>query len=201
MLRPATHSINDTASVSDIITGLEIKFSIEHMQRVWHAYLGRLLLRIPGLVFFGTFRYSTCCNQFFPELVVIFSDYAIRTSLGTISILFSILSTVCDQMMVVNLNYSHISKVMVKVHKWLKFASMSYVFIYSFDVLYFLQLSVPRNVRTKNHTTRQVWGRLVSTIKHMQVKKLGMIRCPKEYAFSVGMPDLLKMLWKPLTIW
>ena len=37
--------------------------SIEHLRRVWHAYRGRLLLRTPGPVLFGTCICSTCWNQ------------------------------------------------------------------------------------------------------------------------------------------
>ena len=40
--------------------------SIEHLQRVWHADRGRLLLRTPGPVSFGTCICSTCWEQRHP---------------------------------------------------------------------------------------------------------------------------------------
>ena len=46
--------------------------SIEHLQGVWHAGRGRLLLRTPGPVPFGTRICSTCWDQSFSQLVVIY---------------------------------------------------------------------------------------------------------------------------------
>ena len=51
---------------------------------------GRLLLRTPGPVHFGLAYVLLVETNPFPELVVIFLDYAPRTSLGTFSILLSI---------------------------------------------------------------------------------------------------------------
>ena len=46
----------------------------------------------PGPVPFGTCICSTCWDHPFPLLVVIFPDYALRTSLGTFSILLAIIN-------------------------------------------------------------------------------------------------------------
>ena len=61
--------------------------SIEHLQRVWHADRGRLLLRTPGPVPLGLAYVLLVETNPFSELVVIFPDYALRISLGTFSIL------------------------------------------------------------------------------------------------------------------
>ena len=61
--------------------------SIEHLRRVWHADRGRLLLSDTWSCPFGTCICSTCWDQSFSELVIIFPDYALRISLGTFSIL------------------------------------------------------------------------------------------------------------------
>ena len=64
--------------------------SIEHLRRVWHADRGRLLLRTPGPVPLGlAYVLLVETNPFF-ELVVIFTDYALRITLGTFSILLHI---------------------------------------------------------------------------------------------------------------
>ena len=64
--------------------------SIEHLRRVWHADRGRLLLRTPGLVPLGLAYVLLVETNPFSELVVIFPDYALRISLGTLSILLSL---------------------------------------------------------------------------------------------------------------
>ena len=72
---------SDFKPIRDLFTELW-EVSINHLWRVWHAYRGHLLLRtlgpVPNVVLVVT--------NSFPEVVVIFSDYAIRTSLGTFSI-------------------------------------------------------------------------------------------------------------------
>ena len=65
--------------------------SIEHLRRVWHADRGRLLLRTPGPVPLGLAYDLLVETNPFSELVVIFPDYALRISLGTFSILLSII--------------------------------------------------------------------------------------------------------------
>ena len=61
--------------------------SIKHLRRVWHADKGRLLLRTPGPVPFGTCICSTCWDQSFSRIWRFFPDYVLRISLGTFSIL------------------------------------------------------------------------------------------------------------------
>ena len=61
--------------------------SIEHLWRVWHADRGRLLLLTPGPVPFGLAYILLVETNPFSELFVIFTDYALRISLGTFSIL------------------------------------------------------------------------------------------------------------------
>ena len=62
--------------------------SIEHLERMWHADRGRLHFQTPGPVPLRTCICSTCWDQSFSDLVVIFSDYAFRKFLGTFSICF-----------------------------------------------------------------------------------------------------------------
>ena len=64
--------------------------SREHLQRVWHANRGRLLLRTPGPL--GLAYVLLVETNSFPELIVIFPDYAFRISLGTSSILLCLLT-------------------------------------------------------------------------------------------------------------
>ena len=61
--------------------------SIEHLRRVWHADMGRLLLRTPGDVPLGLAYVLIVETNPFAELIVTFTDYALRISLGTFSIL------------------------------------------------------------------------------------------------------------------
>ena len=61
--------------------------SIDLLRRVWHADRARLLLRTPGPVPLGLAYVLLVETNPFPELVVIFTDYALRISLGTFSIL------------------------------------------------------------------------------------------------------------------
>ena len=56
-------------------------------QRVWYADMGRVRLRTPGPVHLGLAYVLLFVTNPFPELVVISPDYALRTSLGTFSIL------------------------------------------------------------------------------------------------------------------
>ena len=91
----------DIIPVCDIIIGLyiiilnptfhQILVSIEHLQRLWHANRGRLLLRTPGPVPLGLAYVLLVETNPFSELVVIFPDYALRISLGTFSILIFII--------------------------------------------------------------------------------------------------------------
>ena len=67
-----------------------IEVSIEHLRRVWHADRGRLLLRTLGPVPLGLAYVLLVETNPFPVLVVIFTDYALRISLGTFSILLII---------------------------------------------------------------------------------------------------------------
>ena len=62
---------------------------ILHLRRVWHADRVRLLLQIPDPFRFGlAFIYVLLVEtNAFPELIVIFPDYALRTPLGTLLIL------------------------------------------------------------------------------------------------------------------
>ena len=57
--------------------------SIEHLRWMWHADRGRLLLRTPGPVPLGLAYVLLVETNPYPELVVIFPDYALRISLGT----------------------------------------------------------------------------------------------------------------------
>ena len=61
--------------------------SIEHLRRVWHAGRGRLLLRTPGPVPLGLAYVLLVETNPFSEFVAIFTDYALRISLGTFLIL------------------------------------------------------------------------------------------------------------------
>ena len=60
--------------------------SVEQLRRVWHADRGRLLLRTPGLVPLGLAYVLLVETNPFPNFSF-FSDYALRISLGTFSIL------------------------------------------------------------------------------------------------------------------
>ena len=66
--------------------------SIEHLRRLWHADRGRVLLRTPGPVPLGLAYVLLVETNHFPELVVIVSDYALRISLGTFSILLAMIT-------------------------------------------------------------------------------------------------------------
>ena len=83
---------SDTSLNRDLVIELDLiidfdlitifwEVSIEHLQRVRLANRGRLLLRIPGLVQFGTCIFLML-RPFFPELVI-FRDFKFRISLGT----------------------------------------------------------------------------------------------------------------------
>ena len=61
--------------------------SIEHLRRVWLADRVRLLFRTPGPVPLGLAYVLLVETNLFSELVVIFTDYALRISLCTFSIL------------------------------------------------------------------------------------------------------------------
>ena len=61
--------------------------SIKYLRRVWHADRGRSLLRTPGPVPLGLAYALLVETNHFSELVGIFTDYALRISLGTFSIL------------------------------------------------------------------------------------------------------------------
>ena len=84
-----THYRSDFIPSHDFINELDLLpnfwvVSIEHLWRLWHADRWRLLLRTPCPVLFGT------CIYFLLRPIVfrtcrIFSDYAIRISLGTFS--------------------------------------------------------------------------------------------------------------------
>ena len=65
----------------------EILVSIDHLQRVWHANRGRLLLRTPGPVPLGLAYVLLVETKSFPNLSFILPNYALRISLGTFSIL------------------------------------------------------------------------------------------------------------------
>ena len=54
---------------------------------MWNAGRGRLLLRTPGPVPLGLVYVLLVETNPFSEFVVIFPDYAFRTSLGNFSIL------------------------------------------------------------------------------------------------------------------
>ena len=60
--------------------------SIEHLRRLRHADRGRVLFRTPGPVFLGLAYVLLVETNPFSVLVVIFTDYALRISLGTFSI-------------------------------------------------------------------------------------------------------------------
>ena len=64
--------------------------SMEHLRRVWHVSRERLLLRTPGSVPLGLTYVLLVETNPFPKLVVLFPDYALRTSLGTGLILLRI---------------------------------------------------------------------------------------------------------------
>ena len=64
-----------------------IKVSMGLLQREWHANRERLLLRTPGPVPLGLAYVLLVETNPFCAIVVIFSDYALRISLGTFSIL------------------------------------------------------------------------------------------------------------------
>ena len=59
--------------------------SVGHQQRVWHADSGRLFFRAPGPVSLGLAYILLVGTNPSSELVVIFTDYALRISLGTFS--------------------------------------------------------------------------------------------------------------------
>ena len=63
--------------------------SIVHLRRIWNANRGRLLLCIPGPFLFGTYMHVFLLFETnpFPEVVVIFPDYVLRTSHGTFALL------------------------------------------------------------------------------------------------------------------
>ena len=63
--------------------------SIEHLRRVWHADRGRILNRTPGPVLLGLAYVLLIETNPISELVAIFSDYTLRISLGTFSILLA----------------------------------------------------------------------------------------------------------------
>ena len=63
--------------------------SIEHLRPVWHTDMGRLLLRSPGPVPLGLAYVLLDETNPFSELVS-FTDYALRISLRTFSILCGI---------------------------------------------------------------------------------------------------------------
>ena len=63
---------------------------MEHLERVWHADRGRLLLRTPGPVPMGLAYFLLVETNPFSELVVTFPDYALRISLGTFSIMLDL---------------------------------------------------------------------------------------------------------------
>ena len=65
------------------------EISIEHLRLVWHADRGRLLLRTPVPVPFGSAYDLLVETNPFSEHVVIFPDYALRISLSTFSILLT----------------------------------------------------------------------------------------------------------------
>ena len=62
------------------------EISIEHLRWVWHADRGRLLLRTTGPVPFWLAYVLLVETNPFSELVVIFTDYALRISLGTFQV-------------------------------------------------------------------------------------------------------------------
>ena len=83
-----THYKSDFISSRDLITDYHLlpnfEVSIEHLRRPLHADSGHLHL-VPS--HFGLAYGLLVDTNHFPELIVIFPDYSLRTSLGTFSIL------------------------------------------------------------------------------------------------------------------
>ena len=64
------------------LTFYKILVSIEHLQRVWHAYRGRLLLRTPGPVPLWDLHVFQCRDQSLLYLSCL-RTFEFRTPLGT----------------------------------------------------------------------------------------------------------------------
>ena len=88
----------DIIPVCDIITGLniiiqnltfyQIFVSVDHLQRVWHANRGRLLLRTPGPVPLWDLHVFLCRDQSLLNLSCL-RTFEFRTPLGTSLLLCS----------------------------------------------------------------------------------------------------------------
>ena len=72
-----------------------LEVSIEHLQQIWHANIGRLHLRTTGPSHIWDLHFVLLGEtNLFPELVVIFSGLYTSKTPGTFSIFLSINCTV-----------------------------------------------------------------------------------------------------------